>query len=236
MMGLFKKKSIHETIKKYGWSSKADGGSGNDKIYGYSVDKNTLYGGSGNDYVEGWGSRNYLYGGSGSDTIKGKGVYNYLVGGTGSDKLYGYGATNKLYGESGHSACRCGRRSGRYLARAPCGQSWFPDSGNRRPCRPDAGLLVEQIARAAAFRWNVFELGQAVGDPENLLAVKDVHDRLKIQAGDRGGIDVDQAHRRVVGHDMAATGRTELSRAVRGLVEGADFVRTLGDLHGLWCP
>ena len=85
------------------------GGSGNDTIDG-GAGRDTLYGGSGNDTIFGSEGRDTLYGGSGNDTLNGDndavdfslhGV-DTMSGGSGHDTLYGGGKADIMSGGSGN--------------------------------------------------------------------------------------------------------------------------------------
>jgi Ca2+-binding RTX toxin-like protein len=90
------------------------GGEGNDRLFGeagfnvlFGEDGNDyltsisgrLYGGDGNDILNGGGA---LYGQAGDDNLSGLGNNNFLVGGTGNDYLYGAGGFNTLQGGAGN--------------------------------------------------------------------------------------------------------------------------------------
>ncbi|MFF5900806.1 calcium-binding protein [Streptomyces argenteolus] len=64
------------------------GGRGDDMIEGYGGD-DTVYGGSGDDHVMGGDGRDILLGGSGDDTVRGEGGDDFVCGGTGKDILDG---------------------------------------------------------------------------------------------------------------------------------------------------
>lgn len=64
------------------------GGSGNDVLNGLNAD-DTLYGGSGNDTLDGGPQNDTLYGGSGQDVLIGGPNIDTLIGGTDADKLTG---------------------------------------------------------------------------------------------------------------------------------------------------
>jgi VCBS repeat-containing protein len=64
------------------------GGAGNDTING-GGGNDTIYAGSGNDDVDGNNDNDTLYGGSGTDTIKGANNNDVLIGGYGADTLTG---------------------------------------------------------------------------------------------------------------------------------------------------
>ena len=68
------------------------GGAGNDVLNGNSGD-DTLYGGSGNDSINGNNDDDVLYGGSGNDSINGAGGDDTVIGGYGADTVDG-GAGN----------------------------------------------------------------------------------------------------------------------------------------------
>jgi RTX calcium-binding nonapeptide repeat (4 copies) len=87
----------------------ADGGAGNDIIYGNMAD-NQLLGDSGSDQIYGGTGNDLIQGGSGNDFVFGEDGNDYLTGGTGFDSLYGgadddyleAGADNdSLYGGDG---------------------------------------------------------------------------------------------------------------------------------------
>ena len=64
------------------------GGAGNDTING-GGGNDTIYGGSGVDNVDGNGDNDTLYGGSGNDTLQGSNANDVLIGGFGADTLTG---------------------------------------------------------------------------------------------------------------------------------------------------
>ena len=63
-----------------------NGTSGDDTMYGYAYENDTIYGGDGADAIYGQGGLDNLYGDAGNDTLQGYGV---LDGGTGNDILRG---------------------------------------------------------------------------------------------------------------------------------------------------
>ncbi len=73
------------------------GGSGDDFLQGIAGGDNTFYGNDGNDnlYVQGGGT-NYLSGGSGNDSLSASGGTNTLQGGSGDDYLGASGAGNDV--------------------------------------------------------------------------------------------------------------------------------------------
>jgi len=66
------------------------GGAGDDHLQGLSGN-DTLYGGSGDDFLQGGNDMDYLEGGGGGDVIQGGGGDDIIIGGEGNDKLYGGG-------------------------------------------------------------------------------------------------------------------------------------------------
>ncbi|WP_225008603.1 VCBS domain-containing protein [Novosphingobium percolationis] len=72
------------------------GGPGNDTIDGRN-DNDTLYGGSGNDTIIGGQGNDVLYGGSGSDTITGNANDDRIYGGVGADTLSGNAGADTFY-------------------------------------------------------------------------------------------------------------------------------------------
>lgn len=78
------------------------GYSGDDSFVNNWNDVNTYAeGGSGNDYLEGYGGRDEFKGGSGNDTLRGYGGNDVLRGGSGNDKIYGDSGNDWLYGDDG---------------------------------------------------------------------------------------------------------------------------------------
>ena len=64
------------------------GGAGNDTLNGTGVD-DTIFGGSGNDTIKGNNGADVIYGGSGQDTLDGSNENDTIIGGFGADKLTG---------------------------------------------------------------------------------------------------------------------------------------------------
>jgi Ca2+-binding RTX toxin-like protein len=85
----------------------ADGGSGNDRIWGTTgVDSiqggegdDVIYGWAGNDSINGWGGNDSLNGGAGNDHLNGE-----FNDGAHSDQLYGGSGSDTLNGDS-HDIC-----------------------------------------------------------------------------------------------------------------------------------
>jgi Ca2+-binding RTX toxin-like protein len=83
------------------------GGSGNDTLDGDSRN-DKIYGGSGDDTVTGAGDGDKLWGESGSDTLFGESANDSVWGGSGADILNGGGGSDKLYGGEGADALNGG--------------------------------------------------------------------------------------------------------------------------------
>jgi hypothetical protein len=60
-----------------------------------------LYGGDGNDNMNGDGFNDYLYGGAGHDTLVGDYGNDYLIGGPGSDHLVGWYGDDRIWAYDG---------------------------------------------------------------------------------------------------------------------------------------
>jgi Ca2+-binding RTX toxin-like protein len=78
----------------------ADGGSGNDTIYGNAY-SNSLTGGPGGDGIVGHQGNDYLSGGPGNDFLDGDAGNDYVVGGEDNDILEAAGGNDSLYGATG---------------------------------------------------------------------------------------------------------------------------------------
>lgn len=77
------------------------GGAGNDIIEGGSG-PNRLYGEGGNDKITGGGDNDIIEGGAGNDTLNGEANADRLLGGLGNDKLYGGQGADYLSGGVGN--------------------------------------------------------------------------------------------------------------------------------------
>jgi VCBS repeat-containing protein len=71
------------------------GGAGNDTLNGTGV-VDTIYGGSGNDTIKGNNGDDTIYGGSGSDTINGSNGNDTIIGGFGADNLTGSNGNDRF--------------------------------------------------------------------------------------------------------------------------------------------
>ncbi|BAZ49482.1 hemolysin-type calcium-binding region [Nostoc sp. NIES-4103] len=76
------------------------GGAGNDTINGGAAN-DYLLGQDGNDYLNGGASNDYIYGGNGNDTLDGSGGNDYLYGENGNDNLSGGAGNDNLSGGAG---------------------------------------------------------------------------------------------------------------------------------------
>ncbi|VDC32998.1 Hint domain-containing protein [Pseudogemmobacter humi] len=77
------------------------GGAGNDTIDGMGGD-DSLYGGTGNDYVLGGSGNDTVYGDEGDDRVYGGSGDDLVSGGSGNDQVYGDEGTDTLYGDEGN--------------------------------------------------------------------------------------------------------------------------------------
>lgn len=76
------------------------GGSGNDRIEGSSL-ANALFGFAGDDTLIGYGNIDALWGGAGNDRLDGGEGDDYLVGGDGNDRIRGSGGKDQFFGDAG---------------------------------------------------------------------------------------------------------------------------------------
>jgi Ca2+-binding RTX toxin-like protein len=94
----------------------ADGGAGNDTIYGNTADNNlnggdgadTIYGSWGNDVIHGDAGSDYLDGQEGDDTVSGGSGNDTVIGGSGNDKLFGDTGGDLLHGGDGNDVLNGG--------------------------------------------------------------------------------------------------------------------------------
>ena len=77
---------------------------GNDSIAGGGNDGQTVYGGAGNDTINGTGENDLIYGGSGGDTIKGNNGGDTIYGGSGNDTINGNNGDDTVVGGFGADA------------------------------------------------------------------------------------------------------------------------------------
>src|SRR5262245_60971119 len=97
-------------------------------------------------------------------------------------------------------------------------------------------LFQHQFSRSAELRRKVLELRQAVFHRQHGLGVVDVETRGELQFRQRRGVNIDEPHLRVVGHDVAAAFLAILPLAVRRLLVGGDKLGSFGDAHGAGLP
>ena len=74
---------------------------GNDQIAGGGNSGNIIYGGAGNDTINGTGQGDTIYGGSGNDTLKGNGAEDLIFGGSGNDTIDGSNGSDIIIGGYG---------------------------------------------------------------------------------------------------------------------------------------
>lgn len=78
------------------------GHAGNDTLNGSDQANNFLYGGTGNDRVQGNLRDDFLYGQDGNDTVSGgSGGHDHLFGGRGADWIFGGAGISQMYGGAG---------------------------------------------------------------------------------------------------------------------------------------
>ena len=75
---------------------------GNDSITGTDLYGNNLYGGAGNDTINGHKGEDSLAGGTGDDTLDGKAGNDLLTGDAGNDTLKGGAGDDWLFGDAGN--------------------------------------------------------------------------------------------------------------------------------------
>ena len=71
-------------------------------------DDDALFGGAGDDLLDGSAGHDALYGGAGADTLSGGSGHDTLAGGTGNDTLSGGRENDMLYGEAGDDSLNGG--------------------------------------------------------------------------------------------------------------------------------
>lgn len=78
-----------------------DLGAGNDTALG-TFGNDSIFGGTGDDYIDSWGGNDTVYGGAGNDTVLGGGDNDLLHGGDGNDVMQGWTGNDTLYGGAGN--------------------------------------------------------------------------------------------------------------------------------------
>ncbi|MCF3130480.1 calcium-binding protein [Streptomyces olivochromogenes] len=94
-----------DTIYANGDETDADGGTGNDFIYG-GPGRQRLNGGDGNDTVRGGTGNDIVYGSPGADILYGNSGNDTLYGNSGNDRLYGGPGKDTLSGGPGADVLR----------------------------------------------------------------------------------------------------------------------------------
>src|SRR3546814_19127751 len=97
-------------------------------------------------------------------------------------------------------------------------------------------LLRDHLARAAELGGKVLQLGQSVTHRKHGLGVVDVDAGGEREGGDGGGEHVDEAERRMIGHQMTAALRAALPAAERRLLERRAMLRAIRELDGRGIP
>ena len=86
-------------------------GGGNDRVTNTLRLDTQIYGGPGNDYLEGGFRDDLLFGGdgrdilvgrNGADTLRGQGGLDWIYGGPGTDSLFGFSGNDRLFGGPGN--------------------------------------------------------------------------------------------------------------------------------------
>lgn len=114
---------IHEVIRGSESADSLYGGTGNDRILGYGGsdrlrggnDNDTLDGGIGHDRLEGGAGNDRLLGVAGNDTLYGGAGKDGMDGGSGNDRLYGDSGNDTLKGDTGNDALEGGVGADRLL-------------------------------------------------------------------------------------------------------------------------
>ena len=79
-------------------------GNGNDRILlssGLTSFDAEIYGGKGNDVINGGGGNDQLFGGRGNDVLRGRGGNDTMHGDEGNDRLYGDDGNDTMFGDAG---------------------------------------------------------------------------------------------------------------------------------------
>jgi hypothetical protein len=84
----------------------ADGGTGNDHVWGLGADDVSIQGGDGTDVLQGSPAGDLIAGGAGGDLLIGAGGADILTGDGGNDTLQGGGGADDLAGGSGPDSCQ----------------------------------------------------------------------------------------------------------------------------------
>lgn len=80
-----------------------DGGEGNDWLLRGGADADVIYGGPGNDVLEGQQSDDYLDGGPGNDSLSGGAGNDIMIGGPGVDSFAASSGDDIMYGQDGEA-------------------------------------------------------------------------------------------------------------------------------------
>src|SRR5205807_4919623 len=109
--------------------------------------------------------------------------------------------------------------------RASVRQARFRDPRPPGPAISTAMLsLRDALPGAAEFSGKILQLGQAIAHRQHRLGVVDVNARGEGERRDRCGEHVDEAERRMIGHQMPAAFRAVLTLAELALLEAGDML------------
>lgn len=111
------------------------GGAGNDTING-GGGNDTIYGGPGNDLLNGNGGNDLIFGGVGNDTINGGAGNDTLWGGVGADSISGGDGNDTLGGVLGVNTLMGGAGSDTFVVKTLTGQT-----NDYNPNAPDLDIL-----------------------------------------------------------------------------------------------
>src|SRR5262249_47902216 len=104
------------------------------------------------------------------------------------------------------------------------------------PLKGPGSSFRNSFSRATEIPRKILKFRQPVSHPQDLLRIVDMDLGREFQIRNRRRINVYQAKRRMVGHQVAAAFGAILSFALRRLGKGAKKLPTLSDLHVLWRP
>jgi GNAT superfamily N-acetyltransferase len=96
--------------------------------------------------------------------------------------------------------------------------------------------LRDHFTGPAEFARKVFQFWQSVAHGQDGFGVVDMHTRLEVEIRNRRGEDVDEAERRVGGHQVTAAFRAILPLADRSFLEHRNIFGACRDSHRLRLP
>lgn len=134
-----------------------------------SFGNNTIYGGDGDDTIDGAADyfnegdihgNNLLYGGKGNDFINGGNGKDYLEGGEGNDILYGEENDDILYGGTGDDSLFGGEGDDTYIYKLGDGNDYIDDEGGNDKIVFGEGITLDDLSfsrdRWSQYRSNVY--------------------------------------------------------------------------------